>query len=133
MSVIDAWLDDQHILFNSTATTTTTSFNTAINALDSALNNIATAVAALRRAGRSYALRSEDLWTFAAGTWSRSTHEHRVTEAARRLPEGNSVHADVALAVNKVKDAVAMLRRYGDVRDARELEELFEMFMEEGW
>lgn len=102
---------------------------TPIVALEEALNHVATATAALLRAGPLYRSYSEPLWHFAAGSWSRPYYRYAVYEATKQLPKTIGVEKDVSLAREKLHSAVALLRVFGDERDADDLEEAAEQVL----
>ena len=91
--------------------------------LDEALSLVATAIAALHRAGPAYSHHSEPFWHFAAGTWSPFYYQHRVAEAVKKLPPNVGVQQDISMAVHELQQAVALLREFGDERDADDLED----------
>ncbi|KAK0318377.1 hypothetical protein LTR91_002199 [Friedmanniomyces endolithicus] len=93
------------------------------HALDAALSHLALAIAALYRAGPFYKRQSENLWFFAAGSWSREEYGRQVEKAGRGLPKKESVVRDVGFAEGKLREAVDVLWREGDARDARDLVE----------
>jgi hypothetical protein len=97
--------------------------------LDEALTHLATAIAALHRAGPLYTTHSEPFWHFAAGTWSPLYYRCHVAEAMKRLPQKPGVQQDVAMAVNELQQAVTLLREFGDERDADDLEDATEQFL----
>ncbi|KAK5122074.1 hypothetical protein LTR85_004320 [Meristemomyces frigidus] len=100
-------------------------------ALDFAMDKVALAVAALHRAGPSPARLSEAFWVFAAGSWSRDRYDTQVHAADGQLPKRRSVNHDVAFAEDKVVEAIALLRKEGDVRDARDLGDALEGYRKE--
>ncbi|TKA76449.1 hypothetical protein B0A55_06097 [Friedmanniomyces simplex] len=93
------------------------------HALDAALSHLALAIAALYRAGPYYKRQSEHLWFFAAGSWSRDVYVREVEKAGKLLPKRESVAQDVMFAEMKAREAVNVLWREGDGRDARDLME----------
>lgn len=97
--------------------------------LDEALTHLATAIAALHRAGPLYAAHSEPFWHFAAGTWSPDYYQCRVEEASKKLPKRICVKQDVTTGIEELKEAVALLCEFGDRRDADDLEEAVEAFL----
>lgn len=104
------------------------------HALGEALNKLTIAVAALQRAGAYYGRKSEAFWLFAAGSWHRQVYDGQVCEAGKKLPKRTSVEHDVAFAEDKVVEAIALLRREGDVRDAGDLTEALEVYRNgSGW
>ena len=102
--------------------------------LDSALDKVALGVAALHRAGPYYTLQSESFWYFAAGTWDRAVYDNEVGNAAKVLPERKSVAEDVMYAEARLNEAVDILQRDGDLRDAGDLLDAIEEYKEgERW
>ena len=101
---------------------------TGRSALDIALSKLVLPVAALRRAGPFYVQQSEAFWVFAAGSWSRSIYDQKVREAVTRSPERRSVSDDATLAEVLVNEIIVFLRQSGDARDARDLEEVTELY-----
>ena len=92
-------------------------------ALDAALTHIVHAAAAFNRAGPHYATSTESLWFFAAGSWTPWQYQYRVNQASKELPKRVCVNSGVAFAREQLEMAEALLRKDGDVRDARDLEE----------
>lgn len=101
------------------------------HAIDIALDKLALAVAALYRAGPSPARLSEAFWIFAAGSWSRRHFDTQVRAASTHLPKRTSVDHDVAFAEDMVVEALALLRKQGDIRDAWDLEAALASYREE--
>ena len=105
------------------------------HALDAAMDKVALAVAALQRAGPRYCQSSEAFWFFAAGCWSDKFYHEQVKAAGDRLPIRVSVHDDVRYAKKRVGEAVALLKKDGDVRDAEDLDDALGEFVKggDGW
>ena len=125
MSTHDTWLDNLHC-------NQLTASSTSSTLLDEALSKVTLAVASLHRAGPTHARKSEALWVFAAGSWNRSTYDGKVAHAAKKLPNKTSARHDVVFAEDLLVEAIALLRRWGDGRDARDLSEAFEKFLKGG-
>ncbi|KAK3697837.1 hypothetical protein LTR37_017228 [Vermiconidia calcicola] len=129
MDAMHDWLEEDHLtIVPRIATSSSSSASTPLTTLNLALSKLPLAIAALRRAGPSYARRSEALWIFAAGSWPRYLYERKIEEASEKLPRCVSVYHDVTFAEKMVADAIAVLRRSDDGRDARDLEEAFELY-----
>ncbi|KAK4539946.1 hypothetical protein LTR36_009916 [Oleoguttula mirabilis] len=101
------------------------------HALDAAMDKIALAVAALHRAGPRPTRLSEAFWVFAVGSWSRQYYDAQVRAATAHLPKRVSVDKDVVFAEDRVVEAIALLRREGDVRDARDLADAMASYRKE--
>ena len=97
--------------------------------LEEALTHLASPSAALYRAGPPYVQKSEPFWFFAAGSWSRCSYRERVEEASKKLPKRISVRNDVDFATDRLRAVVLLLRGFGDVRDAEDLEEAVGLFL----
>lgn len=104
--------------------------------LDEALTHLASAIAALQRAGPLYSTHVEPFWHFAAGTVSELDYNHQVARASSLLPKQMCACQDVKAGIEKLKEAVMLLREFGDERDADELEDTVCVLLQnvgEGW
>lgn len=135
MPTLNDWLDDQEELpytTNAIRDTTRSLSATPHLILDKSLATLTLAAAALCRAGPRYVRRSEHFWFFAAGSWSRPTFELKVEEAKTRLPKLLGVPQHEKFAEDRVREAIKVLRRSGDERDARDLKEAFKAYQRDG-
>ncbi|KAK5137327.1 hypothetical protein LTR08_000297 [Meristemomyces frigidus] len=135
MTSTEFWLDAHSTTAYEPAQDDYLAFNdeglaTSINryALDTAMEKVALAVAALQRAGPRFTQLSETFWFFAAGCWSSECYNERIGAAGDKLPARVSVHDDVGYAEGRVGEAIALLRREGDVRDATDLTDAFKKY-----
>jgi hypothetical protein len=97
--------------------------------LDEALAHLASAIAALQRASPLYSAHVEPFWHFAAGTESELDYNHQVARASSLLPEKICARQDVRAGIENLKEAVLLLREFGDERDADELEDTVCIFL----
>jgi len=100
--------------------------------LDQALDKTVLAVAAYRRAGQHFAQKSEAFWVFVTGSWDRQRFDRAVDEAAKTLPKRVSVQRDLFFAEGRIEEAIMVLRRGGDKRDAEVLAEALEVYHRNG-
>ncbi|RMY52364.1 hypothetical protein D0863_14284 [Hortaea werneckii] len=90
--------------------------------IDEALQKVAVAVAAFRRAGPHYARPSSAFLFFARGSWTRARYVLEVRNAGSRLPKQVSAEQDVMFAERMVGEALVVLRREGLQDDVGDLE-----------
>ena len=121
MASLDSYSEDETSYLSNT--------NTPAVILEEALTYLALASAATYRAGPAYVTKSEPFWFFAAGPWSRCSYRKRVEEASKKLPKRISARNDVYFATDRLRAVVLLLRGFGDVRDAEDLEEAVGLFL----
>ncbi|EMC98200.1 hypothetical protein BAUCODRAFT_146762 [Baudoinia panamericana UAMH 10762] len=97
-------------------------------ALDTAPSLVALAIAALHRAGPHYARRTDAFWCFCAGSWSGYRYDEAVKAASTLLSKQLSVANDVLFAADRLLEAISLLKREGDTRDAEDLMNALELF-----
>lgn len=133
MSLLDTMLEDQPLCLRERPHPSDIDQSPSITSkqtLESALSLVVVAVAALYRAGPSFKRRSEALWVWAAGSWDRECYDRRVVEAGKALTKMASVEQDREFAESKVMEAVELLRKEADWRDAMDLKGAFRAYME---
>ena len=80
-----------------------------------------------------YAKHVHGIWFFTAGSWSRSKFDQQVRKAAEGLRRGGTALEDYCRAVKSLREAVMVLKRWGDLRDAGDLVEVVEGLEVGGW